>query len=101
MTNRLRQLRERAKLTQAELARRMGTQQAQIDRWEKQPDEKGYRQIPLQWARKALKPLDCMLWEIRPDVLADESFDLLLEGAPADVKKDVRDYVIFKLEQHR
>jgi transcriptional regulator with XRE-family HTH domain len=101
MNNRLRELRERAKLTQKELAKKMGTQQAQIDRWEKQPDEKGYRRIPLPWARKAVRELHCMLWEVRPDVLTDESVDLLLEGAPPDVKKDVIDYAIFKLEQRR
>jgi transcriptional regulator with XRE-family HTH domain len=99
MKNRLRQLREAAKLTQKELAQKIGTQQSQIDRWEKQADEKGYRRIPLDWARKAAKALDCMLWDLRPDILNDNSFDLLLEGASEEFKKDVRDYIIFKSEQ--
>lgn len=99
MKNRLRELRERAKLTQKELAKQMGTQQSQVDRWEKEESDEYYRKISLPWARKAAKVLGCMLWELRPDVLNDRSVDLLLDGASAELVKDVRDYAIFKLQQ--
>lgn len=99
MDSRLRELRDRAKLTQKELADRMGTQQAQINRWEKRPNENGYRRISLPWARKAAKELHCMLWELRPDILTDKSIDLLLEGAPDDLKEEVLGFAKYRLSQ--
>lgn len=97
--NRLKDLREKAGLTQHQLADKIGSHQPRIADWEREPDEKGYRRIPLDKARAAAKALGCMLWDLRPDILQDNSFDLMLEGADAAFKEDVRNYIKFKSAQ--
>ena len=52
MANPIRQLREAAELTQPQLAGRIGAHQSQLSRWEKEPGQKGYRPVPLAWAKK-------------------------------------------------
>lgn len=97
--SRLRELRERAKLTQGQLAARLGTQQPQVARWEKDEDDPKFRRIPLPYARKATKIFECMLWELRPDILSDKSIDLLLEGAPDALRQEVLRYAKYQLSQ--
>lgn len=97
--NKMRSLREAAGLTQRTLAEKARSHQPRIADWEKQPHENGYRRIPLDKAKLVAKALDCNLWDIRPDILSAESFDLMLEGSSAQFKKDIRDYIIFKAAQ--
>lgn len=99
--NKLRDLREKAGLTQHQLAAAIRSHQPRIADWEREPGEPRYRRIPLEKARAAAKVLNCMLWDLRPDILQDNSFDLMLEGADDAFKDDVRDYIIFKSNQRR
>lgn len=99
--NKLRQFRELAGLSQKELANKIHSHQPRIADWEKEPHEKGYRPIPLKTARKMAVELDCMLTDLRPDLLTAESIDILLEGASQALRNDVRDYAIYKLRQRR
>lgn len=99
--NRLKELREAAKLSQGDLATRIASQQPQVVRWEKQPHEPKYRQIPMAKAIKVAEVLDVPLWKIRPDILSKDSVDPLMEGLSEGEKKDVRDYIRFKHEQRR
>jgi transcriptional regulator with XRE-family HTH domain len=50
-------------LSQAELARMIGTQQAQIQRW-----ETGERKVSDKYIRALVKALDCRLADVRPDL---------------------------------
>lgn len=97
--NELKELRERAKLSQAAFAKRLRTQQPQVTRWEKQPDEPDYRCIPMEKAKLAAEVLDVPLWRIRPDILSTDSIDLLLEGSSKAFKKEVRDFILFRQKQ--
>lgn len=97
--NHLRALRERAGLSQGQLAKKVRSYQSKISAWEKQPHEDGYRQIPLDKAREASVVLDCLLTELRPDLRESKSIDVLLKGAPAAIREDVRNYAIYRLGQ--
>lgn len=97
--NKLKELRERAGLTQAELAEAIHSQQPRVADFERQPGEKNYRRIPLEKAKAAARVLRCPLWAIRPDILSADSIDLMLEGQSDAFKKEVRDYIIFKQSQ--
>ena len=99
--SKLKLFRELRGLSQGELAKAIKTNQARISNWEKEPGQKGYRQIPLKTARDAATVLNCLLTELRPDLLSTKSIDLLLEGAPAAIRDDIRDYAIYKLKQSR
>ena len=59
----LKDLRKRKGLSQAELARMIGTQQAQIQRW-----ETGERKVSDKHIRALVKTLDCRLVDVRPDL---------------------------------
>ena len=95
--SKLRIYRENARLSQAALGNKIGSHQSKISSWEKEPDEKGYRRIPLDKAREAATVLNCLLTELRPDLLTAKSIDVLLEGAPATIREDIRSYAIFRL----
>ena len=58
MANPIKELREAAEVTQPQLADRIGAHQSQLSRWEKEPGEKGYRPIPLSWAKKIAAELN-------------------------------------------
>jgi DNA-binding XRE family transcriptional regulator len=62
-------LREAAELTQPQLASRIGAHQSQLSRWEKEPGEKGYRPVPIAWAKK-------IATELSVDVTAIHSGDM-------------------------
>jgi DNA-binding XRE family transcriptional regulator len=97
--NKLRGLREKAGLSQEELAKQVDSHQPRIVDWEKEPHESGYRRIPLDTARKMVVILDCMLTDLRPDLLNVRSIDVLLEGAPTAIQDDIRNYAIYRLGQ--
>jgi len=97
--NKLRLHREKAKLSQGALAKKIGTHQSKISLWEKEPHEDGYRLIPLAKAKEAATILNCLLTELRPDLLTAKSIDVLLEGAPQAIREDIRNYAIFRLGQ--
>lgn len=100
-TNKLKELRERADLSQSALAKRIGSFQPRVADWEKQPDEKGYRQIPIEKAILAAEALDVPLWKLRPDILGKDSVEPLMEGLSEASKKEIRKFINFTREQEK
>ena len=72
MANPIKQLREAAELTQPQLADRIGAHQSQLSRWEKEPGEKGYRPVPLVWAKKIAAELSVDVTAIHVADMNDE-----------------------------
>jgi transcriptional regulator with XRE-family HTH domain len=99
--NKLRAFREKAGLSQAQLAKAVGSYQSRIAAFEKNPGSDGYRRVPLETAREIAVVLDCMLTDLRPDLLSTGSIDVLLEGSPKELRDEIRDYAIYKLAQRR
>lgn len=82
--NRIRALRKKAGLTQAELGERVGLHQTQIGNL-----ENGSRNLTLEWARRLAKALDARVIDLlddndNPDRLTDEERDLLSHYRAAD-----------------
>lgn len=90
--NELGRLRRKAKLTQTELAEKLGTQQAQISRW-----EKNTRLMPFAWAFKAGEFFGVHPGKFRSELLR-EGLDALLADYP-EIKNEVRQFAEFRLRQ--
>lgn len=90
--SKLRIFRERAGLSQAELAKKIGGRQPHISEY-----ELGVRAIPLDKAIEAAIVLQCPLTELYPGLVKANSIDVLLMGAPEAIKKEVREYALFRL----
>jgi len=101
--NALRKYREgmRPKMSQAALAVKMKTQPPQISRWERwgDPTAPDARQIPIYYAIQAAKILGCRPIELRPDLQALRSLDLVLEGAPETIVDRIWKLVREELER--
>lgn len=95
--NQLRPLRQKAGISQYKLGHRIGAYQSKVSAWEMEPGQVGYRRIPLDKAIAAAAVLGCFLTELRPDLRDAESIDVLLKGAPAALREEVRNYVMFRL----
>ncbi|WP_082545681.1 helix-turn-helix transcriptional regulator [Sphingomonas sp. Root1294] len=75
--NRIREFRKRARLSQAELGKRVGLHQTQIGNL-----ENGTRELTFEWARRIADALGCLLADLltdkdNPDRLSEEERELV------------------------
>jgi transcriptional regulator with XRE-family HTH domain len=88
--NPLRTFREKAGLSQQQLADKAGTPQPQIVRLEKEPDEDDYREMTVSWALRLAPPLGITPIELFPqllETLRSDSIDALLVGTAPEVRE--------------
>jgi transcriptional regulator with XRE-family HTH domain len=88
--NPLRAFREKAGLSQQQLAEKAGTSQPQIVRLEKEPDEDDYREMTVSWALRLAPPLGITPIELFPQLLESlrsDSIDALLVGVSSEVRE--------------
>jgi len=100
MANPIRRLREAAELTQPQLAGQIGAHQSQLSRWEKEPGEKGYRPVPLAWAKKIATELSVDVTAISPsDVDNEDPLPGPLKSLHSDVDQELQ-YAVGLLMSH-
>lgn len=86
--NPLRAFREKAGLSQQQLADLAGTSQPQILRLEKEPDEAEYREMTATWALRLAPHLGIQPLQLFPQLLTG-SLDALLVDAPPEVRETI------------
>jgi transcriptional regulator with XRE-family HTH domain len=88
----LQRFRESAGFDQTELANKVGTQQAQISRW-----EAGGRDIPIRMAKKLGHFFKCHPGRFRRDLLGDGVDGMLLDHP--EIEQQVRDFAKYLIRK--